>query len=111
MTYTITTHQSELIEDLLERFNFEKVQIAMTALDWRWANIVEHDEVKSGHLTVPTIERMKRSCRNILYRSIKDKSVGTGGFEARYYPAGEDDIEGETFGLKFIVAQTFTCRD
>jgi hypothetical protein len=50
MTFTITDHQSELIEDLLERFNFEKVQIAMTALDWKWANVME-----DGSLTVPTI--------------------------------------------------------
>lgn len=111
MTYTITEHQSQLIEDLLERFNFEKVQIAMTALDWKWVNVTEHDEIKSGHLTVPTIERMKRSCRNLLYRSINDRSVGSGGFEARYYPAGEDEIEEETFALKFVVTQTFTCGD
>jgi hypothetical protein len=54
---------------------------------------------------------MKRSCRNILYRSINDKSVGTGGFEARYYPPGEDDIEEETFALKFVVTQSFTNGD
>ena len=106
MTFTITDHQSELIEDLLERFNFEKVEIAMTALDWKWANVME-----DGSLTVPTIERMKRSCRNILYRSINDKSVGTGGFEARYYPPGEDDIEEETFALRFVVTQSFTSGD
>ena len=106
MTFTITDHQSELIEDLLERFNFEKVQIAMTALDWKWVNVMEN-----GSLTVPTIERMKRSCRNLLYRSIKDKSVGTGGFEACYYPLGEDDIEEETFGLKFVVTQSFANGD
>lgn len=106
MTFTITDHQSELIEDLLERFNFEKVQITMTALDWKWANVME-----DGSLTVPTIERMKRSCRNILYRSINDKSVGTGGFEARYYPAGEDEIEEETFALKFVVTQSFANGD
>ena len=106
MTFTITDHQSKLIEDLLECFNFEKVQIAMTALDWKWANVME-----DGSLTVPTIERMKRSCRNLLYRSINDKSVGTGGFEARYYPAGEDDIEEETFGLSFVVIRTFSNGD
>lgn len=106
MTFTITNHQSELIEDLLERFNFEKVQIAMTALDWKWANVMENSS-----LSVPTIERMKRSCRNILYRSINDKSVGTGGFEARHYPAGVDDIEEETFALSFVLTQTFSCGD
>ena len=111
MTFTITEHQSQLIEDLLESFNFEKVQIAMTALDWKWANVTEQDEIKSGYLTVPTIERMKRSCRNLLYRTINDRSVGSGGFEARYYPAGEDEIEEETFALSFVVTQTFTCGD
>lgn len=106
MTFTITDYQSELIEDLLERFNFEKVYIAMTALDWKWANVME-----DGSLTVPTIERMKRSCRNILYRSINDKSVGTGGFEARYYAPDGNEIEEETFALKFVVTQSFANGD
>lgn len=106
MTFTITDHQSELIEDLLERFNFEKVQITMTTLDWKWANILE-----DGSLSVPTIERMKRSCRHILYRSIKDKSVGSGGFEARYYSPKEEDVEEEAFALKFIVTQMYSCGD
>ena len=110
MIFTITEHQSELIEDLLESFNFEKVHIAMTALNWRWANVAE-ENLEFGTLSVPTIERMRRSCRNLLYRSIKDQSVGSGGFEARYYSIDEDDIEEETFVLKFVVTQTYTNGD
>ena len=105
MTFTITDHQSDLIEDLLERFNFEKVQIAMTALDWQWIN-------SNGEgASVPTIERMKRSCRNLLYRSIPNETVGTGGFEARHYVPDGDEIEEETFALKFVLTQTYSCGD
>lgn len=111
MTYTITEHQSELIEDLLERFNFEKVLIVMTALDWKWVNNAEQLNLKIGSLSVPTIGRMKNSCRHLLYRSVKDKSTGSGGFEARYFPAGEEEVEEETFRLSFVVTQMFSCED
>lgn len=106
MNYTITDQQSELIEDLLETFNFEKVLIAMTALDWKWV-----DTTNNSELSIPTIDRMKRACRSLLYRSITDTSVGSGGFEARYYePDGEETLE-ETFALKFVVTQSFTHGD
>jgi hypothetical protein len=39
MTFTITDQQQELIENLLENFNFDKVLTAMTALDWKWVNL------------------------------------------------------------------------
>lgn len=108
MNYTITDHQSELIEDLLERFNFEKVLIVMQALDWKWV-----DHSNNSELSIPTIDRMKRMCRNLLYRTISDKSTGSGGFEARHYlPNGDDDeIEEETFGLSFVVTRTFANGD
>jgi hypothetical protein len=105
MTFTITEHQSLLIEDLIDTFNFEKVSIVMTALDWKWVN-----QDGKGH-SVPTIDRMKRSCRNLLYRSLIDKSVGTGGFEARYYAPGDEEVEVETFGLSFVIDRTFTDGD
>lgn len=105
MTFTITNHQSSLIEDLLETFNFEKVLIAMTALDWKWVN------QGSEGCSVPTIERMKRMCRNLLYRSITDKSTGSGGFEAKYYAPGDEEVEEETFGLSFVIVRTFTNAD
>jgi predicted unusual protein kinase regulating ubiquinone biosynthesis (AarF/ABC1/UbiB family) len=71
-TFTITDQQQELIENLLENFNFDKVLTAMTALDWKWVNL--HGQ--SGH-SVPTIDRMQRQCRNLLYKSIVDTSVGS----------------------------------
>lgn len=105
MTFTITDHQSELIEDLLETFNFEKVQIAMTALDWKWV------EVDKNTHSVPTIDRMKRMCRHLLYRCVNDKATGSGGFEAKHYTPADDDVEEETFSLSFVLTQSFTCGD
>ena len=106
MTFTITEHQSELIEDLLERFNFEKVLITMHALDWKWVNTAG----EPGH-SVPNINRMKHSCRNLLYRAIENNTTGSGGFEARYYAPDGNEIEEETFSLSFVVTQSFTNGD
>ena len=104
MTFTITDQQQELIENLLENFNFDKVLTAMTALDWKWVNL--HGQ--SGH-SVPTIDRMQRQCRNLLYKSIVDTSVGSGGFEAKYYAPDDNEIEEEVFALSFVLTQSYTC--
>ncbi len=106
MTFTITDHQSELIEDLLERFNFEKVLITMHALDWKWVNTIG----EPGH-SVPTINRMKNSCRTLLYRAIECKTTGSGGFEARHYTPDDNEIEEEAFSLSFVVTQSFSNGD
>jgi hypothetical protein len=52
---------------------------------------------------------MQRQCRNLLYKSIVDTSVGSGGFEAKYYAPDDDEIEEETFALSFVLTQSYTC--
>jgi hypothetical protein len=99
----ITDRQQELIENLIEKFNFQKVLIAMTALDWKWVN----PPGECGH-SVPTINRMKHQCRNLLYRSIVNETVSTGGFEAKYYSSDDNENEEESFELSFILAQSCT---
>lgn len=96
-----TKKQDELIEQLLEKFNFEKVLVAMTALDWKWNNFGEPH-------SVPTIARMKRHCHNLLYTSITDEYVSSGGFRAKYYPVPCDDIDEAGFSLCFEVEETYT---
>lgn len=92
--------RESLIEELIEHFNFERVHIAMTTLDWRWAS-------PNGGLTrsVPTITRLKDTARILLRTSINDKVISSGGFEAKYHPA--IDGEPEFFELRFILCSDF----
>jgi hypothetical protein len=47
--------------------------------------------------------------RVLLRESINDKCVGSGGFEARYYPKVDD--EDEYFQLRFTLAESNSCYD
>ena len=85
-----------LIEDVIDAFNFEKVHIAMTALDWQWQTTTGN-----GH-ELPSITRLKALARHLLRESINNKVVASGGFEARYFPKVDD--EPEQFTLQFILA-------
>lgn len=94
----ITETQRKQIDYILDNFNFEKVKVAMEAVDWKWAN-----PMGEPGLTVPTIARMRQTARSLLQKSVKDSCTGTGGFEASYYPDDEDG--GEYFTLRFSLHQ------
>ena len=100
MTETIQS----LVDEMIDSFDFEKVHRVMEHVDWKY--------VKSdGTIGLPEIidlKRVARYCLRNAYRySLKygdDASVvGTGGFEARYFPA--DDKEGAAFRLRFILSE------
>ena len=48
---TINRKEQELIDEVIENFNFEKCYLTMTLLNWTWAN----------GLVVPTVEDLKTS--------------------------------------------------
>ena len=81
-----TKHQLSLIDDVIHEFNFEKVHIAMTALDWKWAlpETVLDEQIK---LEVPTLVKLKKFAHWALTRSIKTGYCSSGGFKAEYFPA------------------------
>ena len=67
--------------DIMDSFNFERVLIAMHALNWTWMG----EEV--------TLEKLKRTANSLLTDVQKEynqengwRSVATGGFEARIDP-------------------------
>ena len=92
-----------MIDEVIDKFNFERVHIAMTALDWQWQTTAGN-----GH-AVPTLPRLKAMARHLLMESMKNKVVGTGGFEARYHPKVDD--ESEYFELKFILCEADSYDD
>jgi hypothetical protein len=86
-----TEHQLSLIDDIIDEFNFEKVHIAMTALDWKWVNSNTGDD---GYLKlqVPTLVRLKEFARYQLIGSIKSGFYSSGGLKAEYFPAIQKEV-------------------
>lgn len=102
LSLLMDTHQSNLIDDLIDKFKFEKVHIAMTALDWKWGG-------GTSEKVVPTIAALKKSARRLLIDSVTSKVISSGGFTAKYHPAF--DGEDEYFELLFILEEADSCFD
>ena len=99
---TSNVHE-ELIMEVIEAFDFIKVHAAMTALDWRWQT------TKGNGLEIPSIPRLKAAVSHLLREAIKLESIGSGGFQARYYPATDKDQE--YFHLKFVLEEAYNDYD
>jgi hypothetical protein len=84
-----------MIDEIIDKFNFERVHIAMTALDWQWATT---DGIGRS---VPTLPRLKAKARVLLRECIDDTQVSSGGFIATYHP--KDEITSEYLDLKFVL--------
>ena len=87
----------EMIEEVLDDFNFERVLCAMTALDWRWQT------TEGNGFAVPTVARLSAMARSLLRDAIKSKYVACGGLHAWYHPA--DGTESEWFQLQFVLCE------
>lgn len=83
----LSKEMGELVDEVLDEFDFEKVHRTMKALEWTW-----HDT--DG---VPTIGDLRRQARELLQDLLKHNHhcVGTGGLFA-YRMA-------DTVGLRFEV--------
>ena len=89
------------IDYILETFNFERVHVAMLALDWKWRD----------PLAVPTIARLKQRAKFLLDSAYKEKiTIATGGLQAMYYPPIKDsDLlvdSGPILSLSFVLTET-----
>jgi hypothetical protein len=89
------------IEYILDTFNFERVHIAMLALDWKWRD----------PLAVPTIARLKQRAKFLLDSAYKEKiTIATGGLQAVYHPPIKDsDLlidSGPILSLSFVLTET-----
>jgi hypothetical protein len=102
-----------MIDGIIDTFNFEKVHVAMTVLDWQWASregrgyaVPTIAELKAA---VPTIAELKAKAYYLLQESITETCVSSGGFEAKYQPA--DNSDSEYFELKFILCHEDSYDD
>jgi hypothetical protein len=89
------------IDYIIETFNFERVHVAMLALDWWWTNPKE----------VPTIARLKQCAKHLLNTAYKERiAIGTGGLQAKYHPPIKDsDLlvdSGPILSLSFVLTET-----
>lgn len=91
-------NEQQDIENILDEFDFYRVQKAMDALDWVWAS--------SGG--VPDIGELRRCARRLFEYAMKadtaepDYMTGTGGFEVSrsLYPGDAKRY----YSLKFVVS-------
>jgi hypothetical protein len=89
------------IDYILETFNFERVHVAMLALDWQW----RHPDA------VPTIARLKQRAKFLLDSAYKEKiTIATGGLQATYHPPIKDASllidSGPILSLSFVLTET-----
>ena len=85
-----TKHQLSLIDDVIDEFDFEKVHIAMTALDWKWA-IPPTSLGDPIELQVPTLVRLKEFARWQLIHSIETGYCSFGGLKSEYFPVKAEE--------------------
>ena len=89
----------ESVEDILDSFDFQRVQKAMEALAWHWTG------AENG---LPSVAELRRQARSLLeyvyrYRDSPCITQGCGGFEAtRIMEVG--DLK-KYLSLKFIVEE------
>jgi hypothetical protein len=97
---------NKMIDDIMDEFNFAKVQSAMYHLDWEWASV-----------GIPTIddlrneaERLLRGAAEARLGQFKDTHWeqgiinGTGGFQAMAF-CNEDKTKITGLDLKFVLAE------
>ena len=86
--------EEQIIEDILDKFDFAKAQQVMECLQWAWHD-AEHG--------VPTIGQMRKRARSLMKSCIgHDKYVtATGGFHVR-----KETFEGQPYyQLQFVVEE------
>lgn len=88
-------NQQDDINEVIDKFRFERVYITMQALDWKWRD--------GGKSFIPTIAQLKQKARELLEQSIKTKVVSSGGFIAKYHPKADRDPE--YFELFFVLEE------
>ena len=83
----ITQKQQELIDDIMDNFDFEKVHKVMTFLNWKWAML-------DGY-AIPSISDIRSRARDRLKTVLLEKYgyCESGGLVARKYDDGTISLE------------------
>ncbi len=103
MSRKLSTDQISLIDEVIDKFNFERVHVAMTALDWQWQT------TRNDGMELPSVARLKAMARHLLTEATTEKAVGSGGFQAEYHI--DLNSKQEYYSLKFILCEADSYDD
>lgn len=87
MSEYTSEYWQEMIDDIMDNFDFDKVHRCMTALEWHW----------SGCDGVPEKSELRKCARKILKGCVERGHGGTGGFQVTI------DREEGCLSLSFVV--------
>jgi hypothetical protein len=90
--------REQLIDEIIENFNWGKVYRTMEALGWIWAS--SEGETPSIGKLITTATRLLRDAYDGAVKEQETYLAGTGGFEAVCYMDGDDMYRLE---LRFVV--------
>jgi hypothetical protein len=91
--------REQLIDEIVENFNWDKVYKTMEALSWKWVD--SEGETPSIGRLITTATRLLRDAYDGAEKEQETYLSGTGGFEAVCYMDGDDMYRLE---LRFVVA-------
>ena len=92
------TPLNKIKKEILEYFDFDKVQTVMCYLDWQWA----------GCNCVPSTKEIKECAMRLVEEAYSNKStVATGGFKAAYH--FYEDTNEECVELSFYLDEAAPC--
>jgi hypothetical protein len=93
----------DVINSIMNNFDFKKVHKTMICLNWRWAGV--------GGRT-PNLDEIKQTAKRLL-NNVSDKepgySIRTGGFTASKHKDDEDKFN-VFLKLRFTVTEFETCH-
>lgn len=103
MVKKLSVNQIALIDEVIDKFNFERVHVTMTALDWQWQT------TRNDGMELPSVARLKAMARYLLTEATTEKIVGSGGFQAEYHL--DLNKNQEYYALKFILCEADSYDD
>lgn len=88
--------EQDMIDEVMDNFDFEKVQKMMFAVGWQWGN-------SEGGYSVPHVAELRQEARRMIKNTFKEEvfALGSGGFEVQ---RGEDYIR-LSWGPEYISYQ------
>ena len=92
----LTVDERQAIEAVMVSFRFDRVHVAMTALNWKWYK----------HMTVPTVEELKKEARRLMEDIFDSEETTTcyrGGFRVTKPIYNEGDGPERHLRLSFEV--------
>ena len=92
--------EEEKIIEVLENFDFDKVQMVMDFLNWKWIDT-------NGTFAIPSYYRMIEMAKDLLYHCKNNENetvtISTGGFVAHK----NKDKDGENvYSLSFVICES-----